>query len=385
MKLHIAIPALDELDFLPKTLDAIAQQKTDFLFTVYVCVNQPDEWWHNAEKINICKDNQKLLYFLKDFKAFNIITIDKTSPNQGWKNREYGVGWARKILFEEIMKTAHDEDVIISLDADALFDESYFQSIGENFIKNKIEVLSLPYYHKLTNDERANQAILRYEIFLRNYFINMHRIGSPYTFTAIGSAIALKVFVLRKIRNITPLSSGEDFYLLLKLRKMTPISNYNSELVYPAARFSTRVLFGTGPAMIKGSSGDWESYPIYHHSLFEKIKKTYNIIPELFTKDIETEFIDFLKKQYKSDDLWSPLRKNFKTLHQFTRAFHEKADGLRILQFLKAKNSEVQISDEQALKENLEVFVSSYELQVTSYELREIRDLLFKIEMRLRR
>jgi hypothetical protein len=149
---------------------------------------------------------------------------------------------------------------------------------------------------------------------------------------------------------------------------MTPISNYNAELVYPAARFSTRVDFGTGPAMIKGSSGNWESYPIYHHSLFDKIKETYDLIPQLFTEDIETEFIDFLKKQYKTEDLWSPLRKNFKTLPQFTRAFHEKADGLRILQFLK-----------------VQLQVTSYELQVTGDELQEMRERLFEEEMKLRK
>jgi heat shock protein HspQ len=313
-----------------------------------------------------------------------LVIIDKTSPGNGWKSATHGVGWARKTLFDEILKTAHDEDVIISLDADTLFNDSYFQSIGENFSKNKIGVLSAPYYHKLTEDESANRAILRYEISMRNYFINMHRIGSPYTFTAIGSAIALQIKALRKIRGITPLSSGEDFYLLQKLRKMMPISNYNSELVYPAARFSSRVFFGTGPAMIKGSHGDWESYPIYHHSLFDLIKETYDIIPELFTEDKETEFIHFLKEQYKTDDLWSPLRKNFKTLPQFTRAFHAKADGLRILQFLKAKNNELEtpsplISHLSPLIPHLSPLIPH------SSSLSEIREALFEKEMELRR
>jgi glycosyltransferase involved in cell wall biosynthesis len=378
MDLYIAIPALDELDYLPKTLAALAQQKTEFPFSVYICVNQPDEWWYNKEKIEICQNNQKLLKYLNSSNSFNSLNslniIDKTSV--GWQNNHSGVGWARKTLFNEIMKTANEDDVIISLDADTLFNDHYLQSIGENFTKNKIDVLSVPYYHKLTDDDNANRAILRYEIYLRNYFINMHRIGSPYAFTAIGSAIALKVRTLRKIRNITPLSSGEDFYLLQKLRKMTPISNYDAELVYPATRFSTRVEFGTGPAMIKGSSGNWESYPIYPSSLFDKIKETYDIIPQLFTEDRETEFVTFLKEQYKTNDLWSPLRKNFKTLPQFTRAFHEKADGLRILQFLK-KSYELRVTSD-------ELRVTSYELQVTSDELREIRERLFATEMKLR-
>jgi hypothetical protein len=386
MKLHIAIPALDELDFLPNTLAAISKQKTEFPFFVYVCVNQPDSWWNNAEKIEICHNNQKLLRFLQNFTDFNIFIIDKTSVHQGWPDDGYGVGWARKTLFDEIFKTADHEDVIVSLDADTLFNESYFQSIGENFMQNKPEVVSVPYFHKLTEDENANRAILRYEIFLRNYFINMHLINSPYAFTAIGSAIAVKVKALRKIRNITPLSSGEDFYLLQKLRKMTPIANYNSEIVYPAARFSTRVDFGTGPAMMKGAAGNWESYPIYHHSLFNSIKETYDMLPELFIEDKETVFIDFLKTQYKTNDLWGPLRKNFKTLPQFTRAFHEKADGLRILQFLKSKHQDIKIDDEKALKDNLDIFLQKAEngRQKTEDNLNAIREMLFEIEMELR-
>ena len=375
MKLHIAIPALDELEFLPNILAAIAKQKTDYPFYVYICVNQPDAWWTDVEKVKICENNQKLLHFLegvKGVKGVSLEIIDKTSVGKGWIGNSSGVGWARKTLFDEIFKTAADEDVIISLDADTLFSESYFQSIGDNFTQNKMDVVSVPYYHKLTDDENANRAILLYEIYLRNYFINMHRIGSPYAFTAIGSAIAVKVKALNKIRGITPLSSGEDFYLLQKLRKMAPISNYNSEMVYPAARFSTRVPFGTGPAMNHFRAGKFQSYPIYHESLFDKIKETYDIIPELFTEDKATEFIEFLKEQYKTDDLWAPLRKNFKTLPQFARAFHEKADGLRILQFLKARHS---------------LHTAHYALHTSLSidELNKIRNELFEKEMAMRK
>ncbi|MDR0206193.1 MAG: glycosyltransferase family 2 protein [Bacteroidales bacterium] len=371
MKLHIAIPALDELDFLPQTLVAIVQQQTLFPYKVYICVNQPEAWWIDPEKVEICENNQELLCFLeevREIKGVRIEIIDKTSVGEGWPENKSGVGWARKTLFDEIIKTAADEDVIISLDADTLFNENYFQSIGENFTQNKIDILSVPYYHKLTDDENANRAILRYEIYLRNYFINMHRIGSPYTFTAIGSAMAVRVRALKKIRGISPLSSGEDFYLLQKLRKMSPISNYNIELVHPAARFSTRVPFGTGPAMINFLQGNEEAYPIYHHSLFAKIKETYDIIPALFTEDKSTEFIEFLKKQYKTDDLWGPLRKNFKTLTLFTRAFHEKADGLRILQFLKTKHN-----SRDAAR------------YYSTDQLLKIRDSLFESEMNLRK
>jgi hypothetical protein len=83
MHLYIAIPALDELEFLSQTLAAIAQQKTEFPFSVYLCVNQPDEWWNDPKKVAICENNQKLLQYLSDYNKFEINIIDKTSVGKG--------------------------------------------------------------------------------------------------------------------------------------------------------------------------------------------------------------------------------------------------------------------------------------------------------------
>ena len=147
--------------------------------------------------------------------------------------------------------------------------------------------LSNPYYHKLTGAEAEDRAILRYEIYMRNYAINMLLINSPYAFTAMGSAIALPVSSYKAIGGLTPKLSGEDFYFLQKLRKYGNINIHNKEKVYPAARFSDRVFFGTGPAMIKGNDGDWESYPIYHIQLFKNIERTYESFEILFKNDFQ--------------------------------------------------------------------------------------------------
>jgi len=392
--LHIAIPAMDELDFLTMTLNDISRQETNYAFTVYICVNQPDNWWNDPQKSVICKNNQQLLYLLEKERRFPLKILDFSTQGKGWKGKNYGVGWARKILFDFIIQNAEPHDIIISLDADTRFSPLYFQSVGENFSLNDIEAVSIPYYHKLTGNERADRAILRYEIYMRNYAINMSLIRSPYNFTAIGSAMAFQVKILKKIGGMTPMKSGEDFYLLQKIRKTTSISNKNNEMVYPAARFSSRVFFGTGPAMIKGDQGDWESYPVYHYSLFQEVKKTYDALPIIFTTDIDLPFIHFLKEQYKEENIWRPLRKNFKELHLFQRAFHEKADGLRILQYLKMANKQTQRSDEQALIENLHYFMPNKDIPflntgfdfntLSILELNQIRDLLFELEMEMR-
>jgi hypothetical protein len=392
--LHIAIPAINEMAYLPFTLEDISKQHCTECFTVYVCVNQPEEWWNDPEKKGICENNQQLIQFLQEYDSFPIIILDFSSIGKGWQGKKHGVGWARKALFDHILQTSSDEDIIISLDADTRFGATYFQSIVDQFAKSSFPAISVPYYHQLTEDDRANRAILRYELYMRNYVLNMYEIGSPFNFTAIGSAIAMRVKGLRKIGGITPMKSGEDFYLLQKFRKMGPISNWNSTLVYPATRFSSRVYFGTGPAMIKGDAGDWSSYPIYHFSLFKEIKNTYDQLETLFKTDIDTPFLEFLKEQYQENDLWGPLRKNFKAFRLFERAFHEKADGLRILQYLKFKNQRVSYNNNEAFKENMLHFfneegdlneINEVDLEgVSTTVLNEYRDLFFKKEQQLR-
>lgn len=395
MHLHVAIPAIDELDHLPVTLDNLAAQRVNYPFTVYVCVNQPESWWNNPDKIDVCQNNQQLIKFIRNYPKLPVEIIDKSSLGNGWGDKNHGVGWARRTLFDHILSVGTAEDVIVSLDADTCVKPEYLQSIGENFENRTLTAVSLPYYHRLTDDDAANRAILRYEIYMRSYLINLYGISSPYNFTAVGSAIAVRVESLRKIGNITPMKSGEDFYLLQKLRKMAPISNWNAQAVYPAARFSARVYFGTGPAMIKGNEGHWESYPIYHYSLFSSIKDTYLQLAKLYTEDFETPFLQFLKEQYRDDKLWVPIRQNSKTLERFERAFHEKADGLRILQYLKEVNPTQGKTDSVALRENMMHFFDGtipdfmpegYELSdLTIEQLDIIRNMLFEKEMQLRK
>ena len=350
---------MNELDHIEATLNAIRKQSFTN-YELYVCVNQPDDWWEKEEKIEICRNNIKLMDKLNSIEDINIKVIDKCSKGKGWQGKKHGVGWARKTVMDAIAANAQSEnDIILCTDADTVFNENYFQSIADTIIKYFGKPLSIPYYHKLTGDEAADRSILRYEIYMRYYVLNLWRINSPYNFTAVGSAMALEVALYKKVNGITPKLSGEDFYFMQKLRKTGEIVTWNKEKVYPAARFSDRVFFGTGPAMIKGSSGNWESYPIYDYHDFAKIETTYNLFPQLFEKDIDTPISDFLANQFKGKEIWQPLRENSKNKKYFIKACHEKIDGLRILQFLKGNNDTNKINDELRLKEYLYKFYPS--------------------------
>jgi hypothetical protein len=253
---------------------------------------------------------------------------------------------------EAINKVAAPKDIIVSLDADTTFHETYFSSLVDNFSVHPDAVaVAVPYYHKLVEDEAVNRAMLRYEIYMRHYSLNLWRIGSPYSFTALGSAMAFPVWAYRAIGGMTPKMSGEDFYFLQKLRKYGKMLFYNSQKVYPSARFSDRVYFGTGPAMIKGNQGDWTSYPVYSFNYFDEIKTTTDLFREFFYETKQTTVVTFLRNLLNEEDPFRLLRENFKDPVTFVRACHEKFDGLRILQFLKSRPSSDAMCDEMNLLE----------------------------------
>lgn len=390
-QLYIALPVLDEWENIEKFINVIRNQ-TYKKFVLYVCVNQPDIWWNIDEKESVCERNVLTLNYLKTISDIKIQIIDKSTPENGWQGKQLGVGWARKILMDAINDIAYENDIVISLDADTTFETDYFKSIIQNFQQHQeIMAVSIPYYHKLTAIEAVDRAILRYEIYMRYYAINLWRIGSPFNFTALGSSIAFPIWAYRKIGGISPMKSGEDFYFLQKFCKTGRIINWNPVKVYPAARFSDRVFFGTGPAMIKGNNGDWESYPIYHYSLFDNVLHTYSQFEDLFDKDIELQINQFLNEQFKDSLWWYPLRKNFKTKEKFVKACYEKVDGLRVLQYLKSYQPSINKTDEVCLYEFLDIYYPEVIIELnidkifkfnelTVSELDNLRNSLMDIE-----
>jgi len=349
-KIYIALPVMNEMEGLPAFMDALAKQSVQDYHLV-VCINQPDHWWHDPAKKPICEDNQLALKYFKSCNDSRITLIDKTTEGQGWTGKKHGIGWARKVIMDTIAAGAGPDDIILSLDADTLFNPAYLESILENRHRLlQADAISVPYYHRLTGDESIDRAMLRYEIYMRAFVINLWRIKSPYSLTALGSAIALPVRAYKSIGGMTPKLSGEDFYFLQKLVKTGTVVHWNAEKVYPAARLSNRVFFGTGPALLKGIEGDWESYPVYKMSWFDGIRETYLLFDELFEKDIETPLDDFLLNAFGKFP-WAELRANFKTKKHFIRACHEKIDGLRLLQYLKNRQRTEGADDELNLIE----------------------------------
>lgn len=390
--IYLALPLMDELEHISNLLESVALQSYQQV-KVVACVNHPEIWRSQPVKSNLIRRNEATLSLLQKKADERLTVIDRCSMGRGWNSRHFGVGWARKTIMDHISKFAGEDDIIVSMDGDTRFSPGYFEEIVRAFANYpQIKGLTIPYYHPLPEDDpAAARAILRYEIYMRHYALNMLRIGNPYAFTAIGSAMACTVKSYRDIGGITPHKSGEDFYFVQKLRKYGSLLIWLDQKVYPAARFSDRVFFGTGPAMIRGAGGDWSGYPVYPYQFFDEIKTTFDGFAALFYEDIQLPMSHFLKEKF-GEDFWAPLRKNAKTADRFVKACHDKVDGLRILQYLKWRNEKEAARDEENLKTFLMRFLGEDEMakdicsctldfeQNSIEELNRIRDYLTQKE-----
>lgn len=338
--ISVAIPMMAELENVPALIRAFEKQ-TYRQYTVYCCVNNP-EGWESSEtewEQKTFLDNQQTLRQLQTYQrqcTIDLQILDHSSTGRGWTGKRKGVGWARKELFDTISRQRDDNELIVSLDADTAISETYLESVLSAMNgHSQHSALCVPYYHPTTGNENNDRAMLRYEIYMRHYLINLLELDNPYAFTALGSAMVFPLWAYRRVGGITPLQGGEDFYLMQKYAKTGRLLHTCNEEVRPQGRPSKRVPFGTGPAIAKGIDSMDITYPLYPQEGFQAVADTYALFPTLYDKDIETPMSSFLRQQLKEDDLWSPLRKNFKTRELFVHACQERVDGLRILQYLK--------------------------------------------------
>ena len=345
---HVAVPVLNEPDTLLKCLEGLRAQNYS-LIELWFCVNQPESWHTCADRQTICHTNQESLQLLQSQPGLHV--IDKCSPGNGWDDKKAGVGLARKTLMDQIAETASPSDLILSLDADTWCPPDYVADAVQVFTSHPATIaLAAPYYHRLTGDTRLDTAMLRYELYLRYYTLNMWRIGSPYNYTALGSAICLPVKEYRRMGGMSPRSSGEDFYFLQQLTKLGRVRHWIPSAVYPATRTSDRVPYGTGHALsLKRDGAGGHRYPLFSHEHFDDVGQTLNGLKDCYDTSKELPLTDFLKSQLNTDDPWATLRANHNTPERFLRACHERLDGLRTLQYLKAAYTLNPIDDTTAL------------------------------------
>lgn len=219
-----AIPAMDELDYLPRTLECIAKQDYSGDIRVYVCVNQPRSDYADTRFQARIAHNRALWEQLQQNPwKLSLFPIDRFSEHLAWEKKG-GVGMARRCCAQAMLPQAHADDILVSMDADTVFDTDYTSRIVRCFNTHKdIAAVTPTYYHFLSGEETSDRALLRYEIYMRCFLIELLRTGSPFAFTALGSGICCRISAYLKCGGFDGQQAGEDFYLLQKIDRKSVV------------------------------------------------------------------------------------------------------------------------------------------------------------------
>jgi hypothetical protein len=192
-----------------------------------------------------------------------------------------GVGLARRIgmdlATERLLSLGRGTAPIVCLDADCTVAENYFVALERHFYSAapKSPACSIAFAHPLKEglSEDLAAGILRYELYLRYYVQGLRYAQLPCAFHTIGSSMAVRAGVYRAQGGMNRRKAGEDFYFLHKLMPLGGFTQINSTCVYPTARVSERVPFGTGKAMGEWLSAPNPAYPVYHPQSFAQIQQ----------------------------------------------------------------------------------------------------------------
>jgi hypothetical protein len=189
--------------------------------------------------------------------------------------RHAGVGLARKIGMDAALSAFAgygNDGLIVCLDADCRVSMNYLAEL-QRAEQGAVNGLSIYFEHPLDGlAPTVHSHIVDYEIWLRYYMQALRRIGYWHAFHTVGSSMAVRASTYARVGGMNRRKAGEDFYFLHKLIPQGRFYALASATVYPSARTSERVPFGTGRAMMEMEAGTKDFGRVYAPEIFRQIE-----------------------------------------------------------------------------------------------------------------
>ena len=346
--IFVVIPCYNEPDIL-STLNSLANccpptAEVSVLIVINDSENAPEEAvaQNQSTSISIVQWQSKHPQLF-----FDVQRILASALPQKWA----GVGWARKIGMDEAVKQIDQNNfpdgIIVSFDADSTVLPNYLQTIESAFkdnpTKNFFTIRFEHPYNTLEPGKSFREGIVRYELHMRYYRNAMQWSGYPNALHTVGSCFALKASAYAKQGGMNRRKAGEDFYFLHKLVLLGNYGTINTTKIFPAARQSDRVPFGTGAAMKKWCEGSSELNFTYSLEAFKNLKPLFSAASrfwQLEPAEIESEFgnlhatlYSFCKNSQTFEKLIE-LRQNCSNVKVFEKRFFHLLDAFWILKYL---------------------------------------------------
>jgi len=346
----IVIPAYNELDFLPDTLESLSKQSSDLLKNTLVLIvvnNRAPQF----EDDFVIQNSQTTVEFIRDmidnsgpWGHWNLRAglIDASSPGKELAENE-GVGTARKLGLDwglELFYRQQSHGTLICLDGDSPVAPDYLSRIAETFARPDAWAAVLEYAHPLTGSLEEQHAIAQYESYLRLHKLGLHYAGAKHAFHTIGSTMACTTKAYAAISGMNSKLAGEDFYFLQQLVKTGPVETIQDVVVYPASRTSDRVPFGTGRALMEILDNPEDPYGMYHAKSYKVLKEWLDAVDQSpddagGTLLIKSALIDIGLTTFLESigfkNYWAKFKENTSNNEKLLEQFHGWFDGLTTL------------------------------------------------------
>ena len=341
----VIIPSLAEGDSLFETLSSLTRNDEEWLkrFLVVIVFNHAEKADLQTKQQNQ-KDLSKLLEVAGQINL-SLGWVDAISPGLELSNRYAGVGFARKLGMDfalELLDWSRDP-FLACLDADTLVEKNYLKAMVEHFDRPGPGAAALPFCHQAAVEGQQQFAIDRYELFLRSYVYGLHLAGSRYAFHTVGSAMACRARSYIRAGGMNVRKAGEDFYFLQQLAKTDGVEAVSGTVVYPSARISKRVPFGTGRSMERLLNGDHGAVLFYPVAPFRILAEWLQVVELNLVKDAQILLanaaeISPVLSRYLLDcrwlSVWPALQRTHQRKTQLLNAFHTWFDGFKTLRLI---------------------------------------------------
>ncbi len=342
----VVIPAFLEKNYIQRCLlSLINADVTDTKVGVIVVINASEE-----ASSEIVSDQEELYRQVLDFSSNNSSAQIAITPLKIFdvKRKYFGVGYARKAGMDQavlkLFNSGRLNGVIASLDADTTVASNYFTELDNYFSVDDRLGCSIRFEHPLEGslDVGFYDAVAQYELHMRYYKLALSQTGFPYSFHTVGSSFALRASQYVRAGGMPRKQAGEDFYLIQKVVPMGGYGELNTTCVYPSARPSGRVPFGTGPSVRKMVEENSE-YTTYNLEAFYDLKKLFKTRASLYGTSCDEfdVYADILPERLKGFlirdsffDNIENLSQNCATLEVFNRRFFELFNAFKVVKYL---------------------------------------------------
>jgi len=346
LSIIVVIPCLNE-PFILKTLESLWKcQPVDSACEVIVAVNESENSLQEVKDFNEKTYAELLKWKINDRKNLILHPLYARSVNAKFA----GAGMARKIVMDEAVRRFNavnqPEGVIISLDADCLVSENYLTQIEKVFAESKsCFAATINFRHRIEEmeDPRQQNGIRLYENYLHYYKQALQYAGFPNSIYTIGSAFAVRAEAYVKQGGMNRRQAGEDFYFLHKLTKSGKLTEITDAFVYPSARVSDRVPFGTGAAMTKWMNQTNDLTLTYRFDAFNDLKQLFDIVPQFYKiqplpyqailSTLPIPVRDFLNANLFEEKL-AEINRNSSNANTFQKRFFQVFDAFQALKYL---------------------------------------------------